>query len=66
MSSYIKSIDNNHLLTVGLEGFYGPKNQKQFSVNPGDWAALLGSDFVRNSNLESIDFASAHIYPDHW
>ncbi|KAK4758996.1 hypothetical protein SAY87_020297 [Trapa incisa] len=66
MSAYIKSIDKKHLLTVGLEGFYGPKNRKQFSVNPGDWAALLGSDFIRNSKLDSIDFASAHIYPDHW
>ncbi|OWM91038.1 mannan endo-1,4-beta-mannosidase 2-like [Punica granatum] len=66
MSAYVKSIDKNHLLTVGLEGFYGPKNPKSLTVNPGDWAALLGSDFVRNSNLETIDFASAHIYPDHW
>ncbi|XP_030546258.1 mannan endo-1,4-beta-mannosidase 2-like [Rhodamnia argentea] len=66
MSVYVRSIDKKHLLTVGLEGFYGPKSPKSLTVNPADWAALYGSDFVRNSNLPNIDFASAHIYPDHW
>ncbi|CAI0461019.1 unnamed protein product [Linum tenue] len=66
MSAYVKSIDKNHLLTVGLEGFYGPKNPKRLTVNPADWAADLGSDFVSNSKVSHIDFASVHIYPDHW
>uniref|UniRef100_A0A5B6Z2K3 mannan endo-1,4-beta-mannosidase n=1 Tax=Davidia involucrata TaxID=16924 RepID=A0A5B6Z2K3_DAVIN len=66
MSTFVKSIDKNHLLTVGLEGFYGPKNPKRLTINPGEWAADLGSDFIRNSNISTIDFASAHIYPDHW
>lgn len=66
MSVFVKSIDNNHLLTVGLEGFYGPKNPKRLNVNPHQWASELGSDFVRNSKISAIDFASVHIYPDHW
>ncbi|CAN1231177.1 Mannan endo-1,4-beta-mannosidase 2 [Linum perenne] len=66
MSAYVKSIDNNHLLTVGLEGFYGPKNPKSLTVNPANWAADLGSDFIRNSKIPHLDFASVHIYPDHW
>ncbi|OWM78654.1 hypothetical protein CDL15_Pgr002825 [Punica granatum] len=70
MATFMKSIDKNHLLTVGLEGFYGPTSPKRLTVNPqpelGEWAALLGSDFIRNSKLSTIDFASAHIYPDHW
>lgn len=66
MTSFVKSIDKNHLLTVGLEGFYGPENPKRSTVNPGEWASALGSDFIRNSKLSTIDFASAHIYPDHW
>ncbi|KAI4378322.1 hypothetical protein MLD38_015813 [Melastoma candidum] len=68
MAAYVKSIDQNHMVTVGLEGFYGPKSKKMLTVNPapGEWAARLGSDFIRNSELPSIDFASAHIYPDHW
>lgn len=66
MSTFVKSIDNKHLLTVGLEGFYGPKSPKSLTVNPGEWAARLGADFIRNSKLSTIDFASIHIYPDHW
>lgn len=66
MSTYVKSIDRNHLITVGLEGFYGPKSPKRLTVNPEFWAADLGSDFIRNSKISTVDFASVHIYPDHW
>ncbi|KAH9792464.1 Mannan endo-1,4-beta-mannosidase 2 [Citrus sinensis] len=66
MSAFVKSIDKKHLVTVGLEGFYGPKSPKRLTVNPEMWASALGSDFIRNSNNDNIDFASVHIYPDHW
>ncbi|KAJ7981469.1 Mannan endo-1,4-beta-mannosidase [Quillaja saponaria] len=66
MSAFVKSIDKNHLVTVGLEGFYGPDNPKRLTVNPEEWASRLGSDFIRNSKVSNIDFASVHIYPDHW
>ncbi|XP_023534209.1 mannan endo-1,4-beta-mannosidase 2-like [Cucurbita pepo subsp. pepo] len=66
MSAYIKSIDKKHLLTVGLEGFYGPNSLKRSTVNPEEWASRLGSDFIRNSAVSYVDFASVHIYPDHW
>ncbi|XP_009757173.1 mannan endo-1,4-beta-mannosidase 2 [Nicotiana tabacum] len=66
MSTFVKSIDRKHLLTVGLEGFYGRKSPKRSTGNPEFWAADLGSDFIRNSMLSTIDFASVHIYPDHW
>ncbi|KAK4777429.1 hypothetical protein SAY87_017616 [Trapa incisa] len=70
MATFVKSIDNKHLVTVGLEGFYGPSSPKRLTVNPqpelGEWASLLGSDFIRNSKVSAVDFASAHIYPDHW
>lgn len=66
MTGFIKSIDDKHLLTVGLEGFYGPNSPKRLTVNPEMWPSELGTDFVRNSNSSNIDFASVHIYPDHW
>ncbi|CAA2987578.1 mannan endo-1,4-beta-mannosidase 2-like [Olea europaea subsp. europaea] len=66
MSNFVKAIDRKHLLTVGLEGFYGPKSPKRLTVNPEFWAADLGSDFIRNSKISTVDFASVHIYPDHW
>ncbi|GLT64196.1 hypothetical protein SLA2020_367040 [Shorea laevis] len=66
MSAFVKSIDRNHLLTVGLDGFYGPRNPKSLSINPAEWASRRGADFIRNSNISYIDFASVHVYPDLW
>ncbi|OVA10072.1 Glycoside hydrolase [Macleaya cordata] len=66
MAAFTKSLDQNHLVTVGLEGFYGPKTTERSAVNPGTWAASLGSDFIQNSAVENIDFASVHAYPDSW
>ncbi|KAL8472307.1 hypothetical protein ACS0TY_029503 [Phlomoides rotata] len=61
MSAYLKSIDRNHLLEIGLEGFYGP-NKK--SVNPA--GNLVGTDFISNNHIAAVDFATIHIYPDQW
>ncbi|KAK7342306.1 hypothetical protein VNO80_25253 [Phaseolus coccineus] len=66
MSAFVKLIDKRHLVTIGLEGFYGPNDPKRLTVNPEDWASRLGSDFIRNSLISNIDFTSVHIYPDHW
>ncbi|KAF9607768.1 hypothetical protein IFM89_000115 [Coptis chinensis] len=66
MAAFIKSFDQQHLVTVGLEGFYGLTSTEKSSVNPGEWAASLGSDFIQNSAVEDIDFASVHAYPDSW
>ncbi|XP_074270170.1 mannan endo-1,4-beta-mannosidase 6-like [Silene latifolia] len=66
MAAYIKSLDQNHLVTVGLEGFYGPTVVEKSEVNPGEWAALFGTDFIQNSAIDGIDFASVHLYPDSW
>ncbi|GAB2274791.1 Mannan endo-1,4-beta-mannosidase 2 [Dionaea muscipula] len=65
MSAFVKSVDEKHLITVGLEGFYGPKSPKS-NMNPSGWESALGTDFIRDSQLPTIDFASVHIYPDHW
>ncbi|XP_073008037.1 mannan endo-1,4-beta-mannosidase 1 [Typha latifolia] len=62
MASYVKSIDSNHLLEAGLEGFYGlysPQNK----VNPG---IQIGTDFIANNQIPGIDFATIHSYPDQW
>lgn len=66
MAAYVKSLDTNHLVTVGTEGFYGPGIAERLGVNPGEWAASLCSDFIQNSAVEHIDFASVHAYPDSW
>ncbi|PWA63229.1 glycosyl hydrolase superfamily protein [Artemisia annua] len=59
MAAHVKSIDGNHLLEAGLEGFYG----KSSSQNPG---FNIGTDFISNNQIPGIDFATVHSYPDQW
>ncbi|XP_074277208.1 mannan endo-1,4-beta-mannosidase 6-like [Silene latifolia] len=66
MAAYVKSIDPNHMLEVGLEGFYGPSTSNRTQFNPNSYATQVGTDFVRNHQVLGIDFASVHIYADSW
>ncbi|CAI0556331.1 unnamed protein product [Linum tenue] len=63
MGSYLKLIDNKHLLAVGMEGFYGDSTPDRKQFNPG---YQVGTDFITSNLLESIDFATIHAYPDAW
>ncbi|KAM0927625.1 hypothetical protein ACQ4PT_002754 [Festuca glaucescens] len=60
MAAHAKSIDGNHMLEAGLEGFYGTSS----SVNPA--GHLVGTDFIANNQILGIDFATVHSYPDQW
>ncbi|KAI5402957.1 mannan endo-1,4-beta-mannosidase 7 [Lathyrus oleraceus] len=60
MASYLKSIDGNHLLEAGLEGFYGLSKTES---NPN---FQVGTDFIANNQISNIDFATLHSYPDQW
>ena len=61
MSTYIKSIDGNHLVSVGDEGFYCIPNAAHWTENCGE-----GVDTVAFTRLPNIDVMSAHLYPDSW
>lgn len=63
MASFVKSIDRNHLLEAGLEGFYGQSTPQRKSLNPG---FNIGTDFIANNRIPGIDFATVHLYPDQW
>jgi mannan endo-1,4-beta-mannosidase len=54
-AEFIKSIDDTHLVTTGMEGFYqgGP-------VGHDD------SRYVETHQLEAIDACSFHLYPEAW
>lgn len=60
MSAFIKSLDSNHMVAMGDEGF----------LNGGrdNWAyqASFGIDTERLAALPHIDFGTYHLYPDHW
>ncbi|CAH9088663.1 unnamed protein product [Cuscuta epithymum] len=62
MACYVKSIDKNHMLEAGLEGFYGQTTPQRTHLN----AFNIGTDFIANNQISAIDFATAHSYPDQW
>jgi len=71
ISSYIKSIDSNHLVTTGEIGYdtypelYSNVdlmyNSSHFLVN-----GYKGTSFYENSSISSIDYTSFHSYPNGW
>ena len=63
MSAHLKTLDPEHMISTGSEGFYGGTHA---SRNPASWMAAEGVDYVANHSHASIDFASFHAYPDHW
>ncbi|UCE01508.1 MAG: cellulase family glycosylhydrolase [Candidatus Latescibacterota bacterium] len=60
MSAHIQSLDPNHLVTTGIEGFYDDGH--------GPWYTngSEGVDFLRDHQVTTIDYATAHSWPDHW
>ncbi|MBN1351708.1 glycoside hydrolase [candidate division KSB1 bacterium] len=61
MSAYIKSIDENHLVTTGIEGFYSESGGSNWMRN--GWT---GTDFIQNHKIAAIDFATVHVWSEHW
>ncbi|KAF9482636.1 CEL4b mannanase [Pholiota conissans] len=61
ISAYIKSIDTNHLVAVGDEGFY---NQPSAPTYP--YQGSEGVDFDANLAISAIDFGTFHSYPTSW
>ncbi|CAH9115914.1 unnamed protein product [Cuscuta epithymum] len=63
VASYVKSLDKNHLLEIGMEGFYGDSVPEREKFNPG---YQVGTDFISNHLVDEIDFATIHAYTDQW
>ncbi len=62
VSSYIKSIDPQHLVSSGSEGFYcTDPNSSDFTLN-----CSQGVDSIALAKLPSMDVISYHLYPDAW
>ncbi|MGA2450365.1 MAG: cellulase family glycosylhydrolase [Polyangiaceae bacterium] len=59
MSGAIKSVDPNHLVSIGDEGFFAQGTEWGYDGSDGvDHEALLG--------LSHVDFGTFHLYPDTW
>lgn len=61
ISAYIKSIDPNHLVAVGDEGFFNEPGNPSYPYQGGE-----GIDFNVNLNISTIDFGTFHLYPESW
>jgi endo-1,4-beta-mannosidase len=76
MAGYIKSLDPRHMVTTGEEGFDCTKNGTATALgytDPGlirlrGWMydGSQGICFTENLQLDSIDFASIHLWPHLW
>ncbi|KAK9842996.1 hypothetical protein WJX74_005452 [Apatococcus lobatus] len=64
-SEFLRSVDPNHMITAGLEGFLGSSTPELLNDNPYN-AMDHGCDFARNHSSACIDFATIHIWPDNW
>ncbi|KAK9841349.1 hypothetical protein WJX74_004374 [Apatococcus lobatus] len=69
MVPYLKSLDGNHLLSIGEEGFYSSQDPARARSDPqsnGSWALTEGQDFLFNHNVSGLDFATMHSWVDNW
>ncbi|XP_040378365.1 mannan endo-1,4-beta-mannosidase 3-like [Oryza brachyantha] len=65
MAPYVKSVDGGrHLVTAGLEGFYGDGEHESRELNP--WGIYYGTNYVATHRAAGVDFATIHLYPDVW
>lgn len=67
MAQYVKSLDSNHLIGTGEEGFEATKDGYS-STYDKDWlfSGSEGTGFTRNTAIPEIDFAGVHLYPHLW
>jgi mannan endo-1,4-beta-mannosidase len=59
MSSYIKSIDPNHMVSVGDEGFFAGGKESHYN-------GAEGTDHTAFLALPHVDFGTFHLYPESW
>ncbi|KAJ3303822.1 hypothetical protein HDV03_003494 [Kappamyces sp. JEL0829] len=73
ISTFIKGIDQNHLISIGDEGFFDnrvssgyPDSRQYHNVYSNLYDGSSGVDFLTNANLASIDIVGFHSYMDQW
>jgi len=68
MSAFIKSIDTDHLLSVGDEGFDVTALSYRSVGSYKEWLldGSAGVSFRRSIGLKNVDIASLHCYPLAW
>ena len=63
ISAYIKSLDSNHMVTLGDEGF------GLSTLSDGSYPFTTGAggyNWTQNLEIPDIDFGTYHLYPSSW
>ncbi|KAI9051761.1 hypothetical protein LZ554_004029 [Drepanopeziza brunnea f. sp. 'monogermtubi'] len=60
-ASFIKSVDEHHMVTWGGEGGFLEEGATDWAYNGAD-----GGDFYAELALPEMDFGTFHLYPDWW
>ena len=58
ISAHIKSLDSNHLVTLGDEGFMNGGGDGSYPYTTAE-----GVDFVANLKIPDLDYGTFHLYP---
>ncbi len=68
ISSYIKSLDPYHMVSLGDEGWFAPKSgyADQDGRPSVGYEANGGIDFVANLFIPTLDYGTFHLYPSWW
>lgn len=66
MSEFIRSIDQNHLIGVGDEGFFNSNLRPYGDSALWCYSGFSGIDWEKLLIIKSIDFATFHLYPTYW
>lgn len=64
ISSYIKTLDPEHLVTLGDEGWLAPADgygDGSYAYGGGE-----GVDFAANLKIKTLDYGVFHLYPNSW
>lgn len=64
ISAFIKSLDKNHMVTLGDEGWLTPAD----GIGDGSYpySGAEGIDFVANLQIDTLDYGTLHLYPGSW
>lgn len=68
ISTYIKSLDSTHLVTLGDEGWFAPLDAPDVSGDDlsSAYDGSSGVDFLVNLHISTLDYGTFHLYPDSW
>lgn len=68
MSEYVKSVDPNHMVALGDEGFYNKPYgyYNEYTTSNYAFYGVEGVDFEKLMTIDTLDFGTPHLYLDQW